>query len=127
MIQTIIGKCPSKSNCYKVIKLGNHASLAKTKVLTDYEKSFYLQCNQYRNQNIEGLFELKVAVYYDSNRADLDNSLKIILDCLQKVNAIKNDDCRYTLIRTPPRCVRWLEFNNPPTPEHRGAERKTCA
>ena len=92
MIQTIIGKCPSKSNCYKVIKLGNHASLAKTKVLTDYEKSFYLQCNQYRNKNIEGLFELKLKVYYDSNRADLDNSLKVILDCLQKVNAIKNDN-----------------------------------
>jgi Holliday junction resolvase RusA-like endonuclease len=91
-LQTIIGKCPSKSNCYKVIKLGNHASLAKTKALSDYEKSFYLQCNQYRNQNIEGLFELKLKVYYDSNRADLDNSLKVILDCLQKVSAIKNDN-----------------------------------
>ena len=91
-LQTIIGKCPSKSNCYKVIKLGNHASLAKTKALSDYEKSFYLQCNLYRNKNIEGLFDLKLKVYYDSNRADLDNSLKVILDCLQKVNAIKNDN-----------------------------------
>ena len=90
--QIILGKCPSKSNCYKVVKLGQHASLAKTKALTDYEKSFYLQCNQYRNKNITGLFELHLQVYYDSNRADLDNSLKIILDCLQKVNAIKNDN-----------------------------------
>lgn len=92
MKQTIIGKCPSKSNCYKVIKLGNHASLAKTPALTDYEKQFYLQCNIYRNKNITGLFELHIQVFYDSNRADLDNSLKIILDCLQKVNAIKNDN-----------------------------------
>lgn len=92
MTQIIIGKCPSKSNCYKVIQLGKHASLAKTKALTDYEKSFYLQCNIYRNKNITGLFEIHLHVYYDSNRADLDNSLKIILDCLQKVNAIKNDN-----------------------------------
>lgn len=92
MTQQIIGKCPSKSNSYKVIKQGQHASLAKTKALTDYEKSFYLQCNIYRNKNISGLFELHLKVYYDSNRADLDNSLKIILDCLQKVKAITNDN-----------------------------------
>lgn len=91
-LQVINGKCPSKSNCYKVIKLGNHASLAKTKVLTDYEKSFHLQCNHYRNQNIDGLFEIYLKVYNESNRADLDNALKIILDCLQKVKAIKNDN-----------------------------------
>lgn len=91
-LQVINGKCPSKSNCYKVIKLGNHASLAKTKVLTDYEKSFYLQCNKYRNVNITGLFEIELRVFNESNRADLDNALKIILDCLQKVKAISNDN-----------------------------------
>lgn len=90
--QIILGKCPSKSNCYKVVKIAQHSSLAKTKALIDYEKSFYLQCNVYRNKNIIGLFELHLQVFYDSNRADLDNSLKIILDCLQKVNAIKNDN-----------------------------------
>ena len=92
MTQIIIGKCPSKSNSYRIVKIGNHTSLAKTTALTDYEKSFYLQCNIYRNKNITGLFEIHLHVYYDSNRADLDNSLKIILDCLQKVNAIKNDN-----------------------------------
>ena len=91
-LQVIVGKCPSKSNCYKVIKLGNHASLAKTKVLTDYEKSFHLQCNKYRNVNITGLFEIELRVFNESNRADLDNALKIILDCLQKVKAISNDN-----------------------------------
>lgn len=91
-IQVINGKCPSKSNCYTIIKLKGYSSLGKTKSLTEYEKSFYLQCNLYRNSNITGLFELELSVFNESNRADLDNSLKIILDCLQKVNAIKNDN-----------------------------------
>ena len=66
--------------------------MAKTKVLTDYEKSFHLQCNKYRNVNITGLFEIELRVFNESNRADLDNALKIILDCLQKVKAISNDN-----------------------------------
>lgn len=92
MVQVIHGKCPSKSNCYRIIKLGNHGSLAKTKTLVDYEKSFYLQCNHYRNKNIEGLFEFNIKVYYDSNRSDIDNAMKVVLDCLQHVKAIKNDN-----------------------------------
>lgn len=89
--QVIFGKVPSKSNCYKIITLNGHGSLAKGKELKDYEKSFYLQCNLYRNKNIEGLFELTIDVYNESQRADLDNSFKVILDCLQGCNAIKND------------------------------------
>ena len=49
MKQTIFGTVPSKSNCYKIIKLGNHASLAKTPALKKYENDFYIQCNDYRN------------------------------------------------------------------------------
>ena len=89
--QVIFGKVPSKSNCYKIITLNGHGSLAKGKELKDYEKSFYLQCNLYRNKNIEGLFEFIIDVYNESQRADLDNSFKVILDCLQGCNAIKND------------------------------------
>ncbi|MFN8296738.1 MAG: RusA family crossover junction endodeoxyribonuclease [Chitinophagales bacterium] len=107
-LQVIVGRCPSKSNCYKVIKLGKHASLAKTKVLTDYEKSFYLQCNKYRNVNITGLFEMELRVFNESNRADLDNALKIILDCLQKVKAIKNDNNCIKLI-----AEKFIDKNNP--------------
>lgn len=92
MKQVIIGNPPSKSNCYRIIQLGGHASLGKTKALKEYEKSFYLQCNHYRNANIEGLFELYVDVYYPANKADLDNSLKCLLDCLQHVKAIPNDN-----------------------------------
>lgn len=91
MIQTIQGQTPSKSNCYKIITIGGHASLAKTKPLKDYEKSFYLQCNLYRNKGVKGLFTLKVNVFNSSQRPDLDNSFKIILDCLQSCNAITND------------------------------------
>jgi Holliday junction resolvase RusA-like endonuclease len=90
--QTILGVCPSKSNCYRIVKHGQIASLAKTKALSDYEKSFYLQCNHYRNAGIVGLFEIYIDVYYPSNRSDLDNSLKVVLDCLQKVGAIPNDN-----------------------------------
>ena len=43
--QVINGKCPSKSNCYTIIKIKGISSLGKTKALTEYEKSFYLRCN----------------------------------------------------------------------------------
>lgn len=86
--QTIIGTCPSKSNCY--IIAGNH--LVKGKALKAYEDSFFIQCNHYRNANITGYFELHVDVFYPNQRADLDNALKVILDCLQRVKAIPNDN-----------------------------------
>lgn len=91
MIQTIQGQCPSKSNCYRIVTISGHGSLAKTTALKAYEKSFYLQCNFYRNKEIKGLFELKIDVYNSSQRPDLDNAFKIVLDCLQGCKAIKND------------------------------------
>ena len=90
--QIIQGNTPSKSNCYRIVTIGGHASLGKTKALTTYENLFYIQCNKYRNAGIAGYFELHLKVFYPSERSDLDNSLKIILDCLQKVGAIKNDN-----------------------------------
>jgi Holliday junction resolvase RusA-like endonuclease len=92
MKQTIFGNPPSKSNCYKIITLGGHGSLAKTQALKKYENDFFIQCNYYRDKNIEGYFELHIDVFYPSQRSDLDNSLKCALDCLQKVKAIKNDN-----------------------------------
>lgn len=92
MKQTIIGNCPSKSNCYNIITIGGHASLAKTKAMRAYEDAFYIQCNHYRNKNIEGYFEFHIDVFYPSQRSDLDNSLKVVLDCLQRSKAIPNDN-----------------------------------
>lgn len=114
VIQVIYGNIPSKSNCYKIITFKSkdpnksHASLAKTKALSQYEKDFYIQCNKYRNAAIDEYFTLELDVYYPSQRSDLDNCLKVLLDCLQKVNAIKNDN----------KCVRivankFLDAKNP--------------
>lgn len=92
MKQTIYGQCPSKSNCYRIVTFNGHGSLAKTQALKKYENDFFIQCNYYRNKNIAGYFELYVDVYYPDQRSDLDNAFKVVLDCLQKVGAIKNDN-----------------------------------
>lgn len=89
--QTIYGSCPSKSNCYRIIELNGHSSLGKTSVLKTYEDNFYIQCAK-RGKMITGYFEFHMDVFYPTERADLDNSLKVILDCLQKVKVIKNDN-----------------------------------
>lgn len=88
MTEIIKGICPSKSNCYRTA----NNIFYKTKALSDYERNFYLQSKVYRNKNIGGLFELHLKVFYPANRADLDNSLKVVLDCLQHVKAIPNDN-----------------------------------
>lgn len=90
--QIIYGNPPSKSNSYRIITISGHGSLAKTKAMKDYENSFYIQCNKYRNRNIEDYFELYLDVFYPNQRSDLDGCMKVILDCLQKCGAIKNDN-----------------------------------
>lgn len=90
--QIIDGSVPSKSNCYRIVTISGHGALTKTDKLKKYEESFNLQCNYYRNLGINSLFEIHLDVYYQNNRSDLDNSLKVILDCLQKVGAIENDN-----------------------------------
>lgn len=89
--QVINGQPPSKSNCYRIIQIAGHGSLCKTKALEEYERDFYLQCGRYRGANIKSYFELYVDVYFSSQRPDLDNAMKTILDCLQACGAIKND------------------------------------
>lgn len=93
--QVIYSQPPSKANQYKIITVvtngKKHGSLSKTDAMHKYEHDFYLQCGAYRNKNISGFFELYVDVYFHSNQPDLDNSLKVILDCLQGCKAIKND------------------------------------
>lgn len=89
---TIKGNVPSKSNCYKIINIAGHSSLGKSKALKQYEDSFFMQCGHYRNLNISSYFEFHARVYYPSMRSDIDNSLKILLDCLQRTKTIKNDN-----------------------------------
>jgi Holliday junction resolvase RusA-like endonuclease len=91
--ETIRGTTPSKSNCYRIIKIGRISKLGKTDALEAYENSFYIQCSgKYRNLKIKGYFEYYCRVYYPSQRSDLDNSLKVQLDCLQHTKTIVNDN-----------------------------------
>ena len=95
---TIEATPPSKSNSYRIVTVAGHASLAKTKALHEYERTFYLQAGPLRRLDLQDLFELEVKVYFPTMSHDLDNSLKVLLDCLQakEVKAIRNDN----------RCVR---------------------
>lgn len=90
--QTIKGTVPSKANQYKVVALRGHGALAKKKSLVQYEESFYMQVGEYRNLGIAGMFEFHCRVYYPSMRSDIDNALKVVLDCLQKTKTISNDN-----------------------------------
>lgn len=109
----ILGNTPSKSNCYRIITMKgkngkSHASLAKTSALKKYEDSFYMQVGKFRGIMIDEYFEFEVDVYYPSNRSDLDNSLKIILDSLQKSKVIKNDNkCTKIIAR------KFIDKENP--------------
>jgi Holliday junction resolvase RusA-like endonuclease len=105
MKQIIFGTCPSKSNCYRVA----NNIFYKTDSLKKFEDNFYIQCNHYRNSNVSGYFEFYIDVFYPNQRADLDNSLKVVLDCLQKCKAFPNDNkcvkivARKFLDKTKPR------------------------
>ena len=94
---TIYGQVPSKSNGYRIITICGHSSLGKTKALKDYERKFYLQCPM-RGAELSKPFRLVLDVYYSSNRPDLDNAFKIVLDCLQQCKAIKNDRYCYEIV-----------------------------
>jgi len=89
--QVIYGTPPSKSNSYRIITIKGHGSLAKTDAMKKYEKDFYLQCGAYRNKNIKNFFELYLDVYLPTQRQDLDNILKGVIDCLQSCKAVAND------------------------------------
>ena len=88
--QIIYGQAPSKSNSYKIIKCGGFSRLGKTDATKKYEESFFMQCGL-RGAMIDRRFKLDIDVYFASDRPDLDNALKVTLDCLQSTKAIKND------------------------------------
>jgi Holliday junction resolvase RusA-like endonuclease len=98
----IYGHPPSKANSYKI--RGN--SLGKAQKVVEYEEAFRLQVNAIRStgllpkETIEGEFYLDLDVYYKDNRSDLDNSAKVILDCLQANGVIRNDRNLTRLVMT---------------------------
>lgn len=89
--QTVIyGDVPSKSNSYGLTVIAGRAKMYKTARLKEYEDQFFMECNQ-RGRMIKSFFGMRMDVYYSSLRPDMDNALKIILDCLQTCKVIKND------------------------------------
>jgi Holliday junction resolvase RusA-like endonuclease len=103
MIQIIYGICPSKSNSYKIGPKGFY----KSDSLKAYETKFYIQCKE-RDKLIKGYFALYLKVFYPSERSDLDNALKVVLDCLQHCRVILNDN-RCTRIEAE----KYLDKKNP--------------
>ena len=104
----ILGQVPSKSNSYKLIKLGGHCSMTKSKAMKAYENSFYLQIGKFRGTMIDEFFELEIDVYFQSNRSDLDGALKGCLDCMQKSKVVKNDNkCTQIIAR------KFIDKENP--------------
>ena len=111
---TVRGAVPSKSNCYKVIIINGHPSLGKLPAVKAYESAFFMQC-PLRDANIVRRFRLDIDVYYSNDRSDLDNALKVVLDCLQACKAIKNDrycveiHCRKLIDKVDPRVEFSIE------------------
>lgn len=88
--QTIFGKIPSKSNQYRIIKIGQRCSLKKSIEVKNYEYKFAVQYK--KHPMIINDFGIKINVFFESNRPDLDNCFKVLFDSLQIVRAIKNDN-----------------------------------
>lgn len=86
MLLTIKGQVPSKSNGYRIA----NNRLFKSKELKQYEESFAWQSAKIL-QEFDEKFGITLTVYFQSNRSDLDNAAKVILDCLQTSGIIKND------------------------------------
>ena len=101
------GNVPSKSNCYRVITVSGHAKLGKTSALEQFETSFYWQC-PIRNLGIAKQFEFYARVFYPSMRSDIDNSLKVLLDCLQHTKTIKNDNLCVKVV-----AEKFIDKSNP--------------
>lgn len=93
---TILGQVPSKSNGYRIA----NNRLFKSVELKSYEASFEWQIKKHLKESIDVPFQIWIEVYFQSNRSDLDNAAKVILDCLQTSGVIKNDRlCQVLVMR----------------------------
>ncbi len=97
----IQGDVPSKSNSYKIITLRYRdgrtiARLGKTSKLTEYERTFSLQCKG-KGMHISEPFICEIDVFFGNRQKDIDNASKCILDCLTQNDVIKDDVLCYEL------------------------------
>ena len=97
-VETIHGQIIAKANHYQAVpgKDGTKRIIKDDKIRA-YERSFMAQCTKYRNRRISSRFRLFVRVWHSSERFDLDNSLKTLLDCLQMAGAIADDKLCYQI------------------------------
>ena len=96
--EVIHGQIIAKANHYQAVpgKDGTKRIIKDEKIRA-YERSFMDQCKVYRNRRISSRFRLFVRVWHSSERFDLDNSLKTLLDCLQMAGAIADDKLCYQI------------------------------
>jgi Holliday junction resolvase RusA-like endonuclease len=91
--ETIFGQVPSKANTYMAVSGADESRrIIKGSDVREYERNFLRQISRYKDMNIKGRFRLFIHVYESSDRYDLDNALKTVLDCLQYAHAIENDN-----------------------------------
>ena len=91
--EIILGQIVAKANNYQAVPDGSGGRrIIKDDTIRQYEKDFAKQCNLYKNKGINTPFTLVADVFFKSNKYDLDNSLKTLLDCLQDVKAIRDDN-----------------------------------
>lgn len=117
-IYEISGKVPSKSNCYKTRAITSKgkpiAMWYKSKELQEYEFNFSIQIQRHTFDFIQDQFELYADVYMVNKMQDIDNTLKILLDCLEQNNVIFNDNLCYKIVinkhidKVNPRVVFYL-------------------
>jgi len=100
----ILGQVPSKSNGYKI---GNNR-LYKSSLLKEYEYSFAFQIKKHLKETFAEPFKIWIHVYFQSNRSDLDNAAKVILDCLQSSGMILNDRLCSILVME-----KYIDKDNP--------------
>lgn len=92
MTETIYGQVIAKANHYLAVpSKDGDKRIIKDALIRKYEESFKSQCKMYKGMHINQSCRFVCTVYNKSDRFDLDNSIKTILDCLQYVGAITND------------------------------------
>ncbi len=96
--EVIRGQIIAKANHYQAVPGRNgEKRIIKDEKIRAYERNFMEQCRIYRNRRISTRFRLFVRVWHSSERFDLDNSLKTLLDCLQMAGAIADDKLCYQI------------------------------
>ena len=106
--ETIYGQVIGKANNYTIGNNGGLRHIIKNDRIRQYERSFIQQCRIYKDRHINSRFTLYINVWQSSQRYDIDNSIKTVLDCLQYAGAITNDSLCVSLIAN-----KYIDRANP--------------